>query len=134
MKEAKTQNAIRLISTQVLDLNFSTKKVFDKSITDNLNLNVKHGISFPSDNSKNFVVTFNVDLFDESEDFSLFLKYVALFETNLEIDESFKNSSFIQFSSPAIAFPFLRSFISTLTINSGFNPIIFPALNFTDSK
>lgn len=131
MKEPKIQNSIRLISTQVFDLNMSTREVFDKRITEKLTLNINHAISYPPDNNKNFVVVFDVHIFDSKEVFSLRTKYAVLFESNFEITESNKASDFIIVNSPAIAFPYLRSFITNLTLSAGFNPVIFPAMNFT---
>ena len=134
MKEPEFQDEIQLVSTQVLDLILNTTTVFDKKITEKLNLNLKHGISYPKDNNKNYVITFDIEIFNVSQEFSLKVKYAALFQSKKEIDEDFKNSSFVQISSPAIAFPYVRSFISNLTINSGFSPVIFPSINFTKTK
>ena len=59
---------------------------------------------------------------------------LALFKTELPIDEEFINSPFVQMNAPAIALPFLRSFISTISVNAGYNPIIIPSINLTKIK
>ena len=70
----------------------------------------------------------------KNEIFDLEIEFVAVFGTSEIIDESFKESIFVKSSSPAIAFPYLRSFISTLTLNAGLPPFILPAYNFTKEK
>ena len=67
----------------------------------------------------------------ENEIFDLKIEFVAIFGTSEAIDDSFKKSTFVKINSPAIAFPYLRSFISTLTLNAGLPPLILPAYNFT---
>jgi preprotein translocase subunit SecB len=54
----------------------------------------------------------------------------AIFKTQNPIDEDFRTSSFVKINAPAIAFPFLRSFITTITVNAGYNAIILPSVNF----
>ena len=46
------------------------------------------------------------------------------------VDEKFKQSDFLTINAPAIAFPYVRSYISNLTLQSGFSPIILPSVNF----
>ena len=33
-------------------------------------------------------------------------------------------------NAPAIAFPYVRVFISNITLNAGYNPIVLPSFNF----
>ena len=53
-----------------------------------------------------------------------------LFQVDQIVDEEFKQSDFIKVNAPAIAFPYVRSYISNLTLQSGFAPIILPSVNF----
>lgn len=83
-----------------------------------------------SEGSKNeFIVVFNIQL--STLEFNLDIEYLARFETDEEIDESFVDSNFVNINAPAIAYPFLRAFISSITVNAGFKPVILPTLNFT---
>jgi len=75
-------------------------------------------------------VEFNLE-FHHAELLKSQVNMVALFETENTISEEFKTSGFVQTNAPAIAFPYLRSFISTMSINAGFSPIILPAVNLT---
>ncbi len=66
----------------------------------------------------------------KSKKFKLKIKAVAHFSTIDAIDDGFKQSPFIRINAPAIAFPYIRTFISNLTLNSGFDAIILPTFNF----
>lgn len=76
---------------------------------------------------------FGIRFFIKSEQpkhYFLEIDYVAWFKTNETIDDEFKSSYFTTVNAPAIAFPFLRSFVSILTLNSGYPPFILPTINF----
>ena len=49
-----------------------------------------------------------------------------------DITEEFKVSDFPKINAPAIAFPYLRAFISNVTLQSGFNPVMLPSINFVE--
>lgn len=78
---------------------------------------------------KIFTAVFVVSLRSE-EGYALDVEYIAVFETEDEINDEFRNSPFPKVNAPAIAYPFLRSFISFLTLNSGYEPALLPTLNF----
>jgi len=66
--------------------------------------------------------------------FDLSLQFVTIFSTEETIDEEFKTSELVRVNSLAIAFPFVRSFISTFSINAGIPPFILPAYNFSEKE
>lgn len=70
----------------------------------------------------------------ENSLFNLNLQFVAVFGTEETIDEEFKSSEIVRINSLAIAFPFMRSFISTFTINAGIPSFILPAYNFSKEE
>jgi preprotein translocase subunit SecB len=78
-----------------------------------------------------FIVV-KVKSLDGSFDMSVHSK--CTFETSEPIDEEFKTSKFVTMSSPAIAFPFVRSFVNTIATNSGHGQLILPAFNFTKNS
>lgn len=84
---------------------------------------------FNAYNESYFVVKFDISL-ESKEGFSLSLSYVAYFEADSDLDDDFKKSHFPKVNAPAIAYPFLRSFISTLVVNSGYGAVILPTINF----
>ena len=67
---------------------------------------------------------------EKNSNASLMGKAIAHFSTNIEITTEFKHSSFIKVNAPAIAFPYVRVFISNMTLNAGYNPVVLPSFNF----
>ncbi len=82
------------------------------------------------ENRNIFAVIFNLKISDERENYFLETIYEASFITSEEIDDSFMNSNFPKINAPAIAFPYFRAFISTITQQAGFNTVVLPSVNF----
>ena len=53
-----------------------------------------------------------------------------MFRLDEEITEEFKLSDFPKINAPAIAFPYLRALVSNITLQSGFDPVMLPSINF----
>jgi len=87
-------------------------------------------VGYYDDDTNLFAVSFTVKL-KSSPDSELDLEYIAYFETSDPIDDEFKASHFPRINAPAIAFPFLRSFIATFMVNAGYKSVILPVVNFT---
>lgn len=104
----------------------------------NIKTDLRFKTAFKPDNTKEFLIIFDLRLLlDQSEDLSIdrsekFLKLESkfYFETEQDFDEEFKESTFVKISAPAIAFPYLRTFISNFILNAGYQPIILPSINF----
>ena len=60
------------------------------------------------------------------------VKATAHFETSEKVSADFENSPFARINAPAIAFPYVRAFISNFTLNSGYNPVLLPSFNFVE--
>jgi preprotein translocase subunit SecB len=115
---------IQLENWKIQSLSFN---MIDEAREDNsFSLNI--GQIFPEDESKQFVVVFDIDLKDKS--FNLVFQVAFVFTTEEEVTEEFKFSDFPKINAPAIAFPFIRAYISNLTLQSGFEPVILPSINF----
>ena len=84
--------------------------------------------SFQKKKKKQFVIVFDIDLKDK--DFDLVFQVAFIFSTEEEVNEEFKFSDFPKINAPAIAFPFIRAYISNFTLQSGFEPVILPSINF----
>jgi len=81
------------------------------------------------EDSKLFSIRFDLLLGIEAGK-ELAIAYDAFFECDEAIDAEFKNSHFPRVNAPAIAFPYLRAFISTVTLNAGYPVIMLPSWNF----
>lgn len=122
------QNKIYLKRTFVKSVNFEYKKDSTEDELDTL-VNIKKEPIFKEGIDNEYIILFDGSF--ENEIFDLKIEFLAIFGTSEKIDADFKKSTFVKSSSPAIAFPYLRSFISTFTLNAGLPPLILPAYNFT---
>ena len=69
---------------------------------------------------------------DSSEKFKVEIESVGFFKfENIEKDNL---SSFLYYNAPAILFPYIRAYISSLTTLSGIKPIVLPTLNLSNLK
>ncbi len=69
---------------------------------------------------------------DSSEAFKVEIESVGFFKfENIEKDNL---SSFLYHNAPAILFPYIRAYISSLTTLSGIKPIVLPTLNLSNLK
>ena len=118
---------ISFIESKLLSLSFQTDL---EGLKDGLS--IKHNNGYSEDDNKSFIVRFNIDVTSKSG-ISISLEYAGLFESDTEIPEDFQNSSFPTVNAPAIVFPYLRSFLSTFTLNAGLDPITLPTINFKSS-
>lgn len=87
-------------------------------------------VGFSDEDRRSFSVEFNLAISDQEENYHLEVTYEANFLTQDEITEDFIQSSFPRINAPAIAFPYLRAYISLLTQQSGYNTVVLPSLNF----
>ena len=104
----------------------------DKNITSDLETTLNVENSFDVNNSNEFNVNFYIKLENSEKNFFLKLKAIAQFSTKEIITDEFKKSPFIEINAPAIAFPYIRSFISNFTLNMGYNPVLLPMFNFVE--
>lgn len=103
------------------------KSSLDESGDDDLKISFTNGYS--DSEPKNFTVMFTIEL-HTSEKFYLEVVKTFEFETDELITDEFKQSSFPVVNAPAIAYPYLRSFIGTLTLNAGLDAVMLPTVNF----
>lgn len=133
MEKPIEQTAIRLIDFIVTSVHLDIKNPFDPELLKTIEVEVGVNTGFNETDPTHYTVNFDVSITNKQENIKLFVKAMGLFETNMLIDESFKTSGLVQLNSPAIAFPFVRSFVNTLTTNAGIRPIILPAFNFSNT-
>jgi len=88
-------------------------------------------VGFSEEDDKKFIIEFKSTILS-SDGYTLKIEFSSFFETEVPITEEFKNSNIPSINAPAIAYPFFRTFISNLTLNAGYNPIILPIVNFQE--
>ncbi|MGQ1947574.1 protein-export chaperone SecB [Geofilum sp. OHC36d9] len=116
---------IQLENWKVQELSLSVLN--DETRKEN-SFNLNSGNFFPEEDNKTFGVGFTVEIKDKR--FNLSIEATFIFSLEEEVTEEFKVSNFPKINAPAIAFPYLRAYISNLTLQSGFDPIILPSINF----
>ena len=72
--------------------------------------------------------TLGVDIMDKNNVMRIKVVVIGLFEFDRDVDEKLK-STFFNSCAPAILFPYVRAYVTTLTGLSGVNPVILPTLN-----
>ena len=110
--------------------NLSMSLLDERTKRDNDSFDLESGNFFSDDEENNtFGVAFKLNINDRS--FDLIIEAFFNFEiVDEKITEDFKLSSFPKINAPAIAFPYLRAFVSNLTLQSGLEPVILPYINF----
>lgn len=79
-----------------------------------------------------FQLELNIEVREESNKFNIKVSSIAIFEFDPQADiEQYISSLFIV-NAPAIAFPYLRAYISNLTTQSGLFTITLPTFNLTN--
>lgn len=104
------------------------KEVVDDS--DKGTFGLGFSVDYHKERDHEFMIMFEVTV-NLPSNFILEVEYMTIFETSEPIDEQFRTSHFPVVNAPAIAFPFLRSFVATFLLNAGHHPVIFPSINFT---
>lgn len=127
----KVQNKIRLERFFVEQLKYDCSNYNIFSESDQVDIELSVGTSFSVDDSKSYLVKISVKITPKTKNFMIECDAVGRFVTSEEIDDDFKSSHFVKINSPAILYPFVRSYINTISTNSGITPIILPAVNFS---
>lgn len=122
---------IRLIKSQVISLTIKKRK--GKSKDRETSFDLRYSIGYDEVKDDIFYVTFQAKIAVPNE-LTIDVTYISTFKTSEPIDEAFRQSHFPIVNAPAIAFPFFRAYISFLSLNSGYEPIMLSSINFTKFK
>jgi preprotein translocase subunit SecB len=121
---------IKFLGTKVSKLSLLVNEDNEPELEDNFHLSFTNAYSEEDD--KAFIVKFLINLSSKEEGFNLDLEYIGFFLADDPISDEFKESNFPLMNAPAIVYPFVRSFVSTVTVNSNLNPVILPTVNFQE--
>lgn len=120
---------LKPISHKVIKVDF---KPISKSKNKN-NFDLFYDIVLDENNSFAFFVIFHVSI-SVKDLYQLNLDYETVFWADSSLENNFIASNFAQQNAPAIAFPFLRAFISFMILNAGYEPLVLSSINFTRYK
>lgn len=118
---------LQLREFKVVDLKFTTSNRSLPFDPEHNGFNLQLANFYPADNHL-FGVGLKVSASQEKYEITVEMRF--LFQTDIPIDEEFRNGTFPKVNAPAIAFPYVRAFISNVTVNSGFEPLMLPSVNF----
>ena len=120
---------LRFINYVVNEIRFKYNDQF-KMESVKIDFNVKKNIAYNEQNNS-AVVTLDVNVFDDCVEnnypFSFYVRVSGFFEvTNLESKDE---KMLIEANAIAILFPYVRSLISSFTVNANVSPLILPPIN-----
>ena len=114
--DISAQPMLRFQGVNILRIDFNARKKYDNETP--IDLNVQPQVFYPKDSPDNFHILMDVSLICEGF-FSLKMLALGIFELGSEANNDDLKKNFVNSNAPAIMFPYVRSFISTLTANIG---------------
>lgn len=121
---------IKLLDYKVVDLSFQASEDLRTMEAAKNDLCMEVGQFYPDDEKQIFGVGFKIAF--SREGYSVRVEMRFFFKTDSVITDDFKNGPFPAINAPAIAFPYLRSFLSILTMQAGYPPVMLPSVNFVE--
>jgi preprotein translocase subunit SecB len=106
--------------------------VYDKPVgfhKGDFEINFEHLSHINDDDDKKFKAEIIVVIKSKTNDFNFQIQTFGFFEISGRTNDTILNN-FLNISAPTILYPFIRAFVSNLTLQSGMNPIIIPTINF----
>lgn len=126
--EVKEQVSLAFHGVTIVRVNFESEDPMADSREIDLKINPR--VIYRRDDALSFKIVFDVDL-KTTGFFNLSLQAIGHFSTEKEVEKNVRDN-FVNVNAPAIMFPYLRSFITTLTSNVGSaaQPLILPTYFF----
>jgi preprotein translocase subunit SecB len=93
------------------------------------NINFEHLNHINKDDLNKFSAEIIITIQSKKGDFNLQVQTYGHFEIN-GVASNNDRDNFLFISAPTIIYPYIRAFVSNLTIQSGMNPIFIPTINF----
>lgn len=113
--KVEDQPKLHFTGVDIVNLNFHTEKPLEQNVK--LDLDVQPKVFYPEEDNTVFKIIIELKLGAEKY-FSLNLVAIGTFKYDKELDGDLKKQ-IVNVNAPAIVFPYIRSFISTLTSNLG---------------
>lgn len=129
MKDDHIQKKIRLVSFKVTDFHLEVSAPKEQP-EPSFDLKLRDLRFHDSPNWFAKVFDVRLDINFPFEVVKMKIEYQTVFDISEPVDDKFLKSPFAQISAPAIGFPYVRAFISTVSVQAGIPPIILPSINF----
>jgi preprotein translocase subunit SecB len=116
----------RFLKYEILNASIDIKNPQDISNDLHVNFGYTNDLSV----NDNVILEMEANIVDDKENLKIHLIAKGYFEFKDELNDV-QRANFININAPAILFPYIRAYISTLTALSGINPLILPTLNLS---
>lgn len=128
--EVNSQIQLKFHGVDFPVINLKSDNPFVNSPENLINIDIKPKVFYPKNEPNFFKIIQEVKL-SSSNFFELFIVSVGTFELQSDVDSNLRKT-FVNKNAPAIMFPYIRSFISTLTVNIGnvTSPLLIPTQFF----
>lgn len=126
--DVNKQTKLTFHGVDILNINFTA--IAPRESDMKIDINCQPKVFYPVDNANLFKIIMDIELKGE-KCFDLVLRAVGTFELDLELNDELRKM-FVNTNAPAIMFPYIRSFITTLTANLGtvIGPLVIPTQFF----
>lgn len=127
--EVSHQPKLKFHGVDFIHIKFNTEQQYDGSSS--IDLNIEPKVFYPEDSNLIFRIFMDVSVYCEGF-FNLNLVGIGTFEFDKEFEDDKLKKTFVNANAPAIMFPYVRSFITTLTTNLGnvTGPLVIPTQFF----
>lgn len=127
--EVSHQPKLRFHGVDFINIKFSTERQYDGSSS--IDLKIEPKVFYPEDSNLIFKIFMDVSVQCEGF-FYLNLVGIGIFEFDKEFKDDKLKKTFVNANAPAIMFPYVRSFVTTLTTNLGnvTGPLVIPTQFF----
>ena len=127
--EVSNQPKLKFQGVNIINVKFSSEQPYDGSTE--INLNVDPKVFYPEKSSLDFKIFMEVSMKCEGF-FNLNLLGIGSFMFDEKLQDENLKKTFINSNAPAIMFPYIRAFITTLTSNLGdvTGPLVIPTQFF----
>jgi preprotein translocase subunit SecB len=126
----KDEAKFRFLDFRIQESRISIKDA--NLISDQLNVNFEQS-EYLSDEESLFKYEMSVGIEDDNKYLNIQIVASGLFEFDKNLTD-LEKQAFFSVNAPAILFPYVRAYITTLTSLSGIKPVILPTLNMSTSK
>lgn len=124
MNDNSVKSGFRFLKYRVIDSVMHIKGEVGNTFSLNLDLDVAMN---SEDNPSVSDLRMKLIVKDSSDNFFVDVLLIGYFEAaNCDVEQ---RQTFMCMNAPAILFPYLRSYISTLTAQAGLSPVIIPTIN-----
>lgn len=113
--DVKPQTRLHFTGVDISNVEF--RSVGQYNTDEEINLSVDCKVYYPKDDHRTFRILMAIKM-RCPEAFELNVSGIGNFEIDSDIDQA-QRSAFVNMNAPAIMFPYMRSFITTLTANLG---------------